>query len=176
MFSSNNKVASSSNPRFLLLSLGHSVNERSHWARWNLVYQECGGIRILQYCKIVLSFLQGGNLIFAIQWLSWFSKGGGLGFRYVQVPGQFYKREYILPSQLEKRARDLTSRFEKNGVSPFKIFKSAPFLINILIYYPWEILIRFPLSTFYSLNGVPMMGKRGPDAYPPYNIDVRYEE
>merc|ERR1711936_460095 len=64
------------------------------------------------------------------------SQAGGLGFRYVQVPGQFYKREYILPSQLEKRARDLTS----------------------------------------SLNGVPMMGKRGPDAYPPYNIDVRYEE
>jgi len=22
----------------------------------------------------------------------------------------------------------------------------------------------------------PLMGKRGPDAYPPYNIDVRYEE
>jgi len=67
-----------------------------------------------------------------------FGPVASLGFRYVQVPGQFYKREYLVPSPsgLEKRARDLTS----------------------------------------SLNGVPMMGKRGSDGYPPYNIDIRYEE
>jgi len=67
-----------------------------------------------------------------------FGQAARFGFRYVQVPGQFYKREYLLPSAsgFEKRARDLTS----------------------------------------SLNGVPMMGKRGSDGFPPYNIDIRYEE
>jgi len=55
-----------------------------------------------------------------------------------QVPGQFYKREYLVPSPsgFEKRGRDLTS----------------------------------------SLNRVPMMGKRGSDGFPSYNIDIRYEE
>merc|ERR1712126_600716 len=68
-----------------------------------------------------------------------YGQAATLGFRYVQVPGQFYKREYLVPSPdsgFEKRARDLTS----------------------------------------SLNRVPMMGKRGSDGFPPYNIDIRYEE
>merc|ERR1711874_632235 len=70
--------------------------------------------------------------------LNSFGEAASLGFRYVQVPGQFYKREYLMPSPsgFEKRARDLTS----------------------------------------SLNGVPMIGKRGSDGFPPYNIDIRYEE
>jgi len=39
-----------------------------------------------------------------------YGQAASLGFRYVQVPGQFYKREYLMPSPsgLVKRARDLT--------------------------------------------------------------------
>jgi hypothetical protein len=71
-----------------------------------------------------------------------------LGFRYVLVPGEFYKREYLVPPGFEKRSRDLTSSLEKS--------------------YIWK--------TIPSLNGVPMMGKRGIGAYPPYNIDIRYKK
>merc|ERR1719278_637439 len=38
-----------------------------------------------------------------------------LGFRYVPVPGEFYKREYLVPPGIEKRSRDLTSRRADDG-------------------------------------------------------------
>ena len=132
-------------PRYLLPNRGPNANAPdppTHSARsWN-IYWTSGFAKNL--FPIWEFFLQAARF----------------GFRYVQVPGQFYKREYLLPSAsgFEKRARDLTSRCHH-----FKCWRLL-FLVETFLY------------SIFSLNGVPMMGKRGSDGFPPYNIDIRYEE